>query len=114
MRMIQLIQKKQGILSMEQVEHIVYILECNDRTLYTGYTNNLKKRLDMHLTGKGAKYTRGRGPFQVVYTQVFPTKSEALKYEYKIKQLSRKEKLKLIRSQSKEVNHDANSKKLSR
>lgn len=97
---------------MEQDKHVVYILECKDRTLYTGYTNNLAHRLKMHTEGKGAKYTRGRGPFRVVYTQTFSTKSEALLQEYKIKQLCRKEKLQLIRSQSKEVNDYAYSKKL--
>lgn len=94
-------------------QHFVYILKCRDNTLYTGYTNDLEHRLKMHIEGKGAKYTRGRGPFHVVYTETYATKSEALQREYQIKQLSRKEKLKLIRYQSKEVNSHAHSKKLS-
>lgn len=77
-------------------EHIVYILKCKDDTLYTGYTNDLEHRLDMHEKGKGAKYTRGRGPFQVMYTEAFPTKEAALSREYEIKQLRRQQKLKLI------------------
>jgi len=81
---------------MDANKHIVYILRCRDDTLYTGYTNDLQRRLQMHKKGKGAKYTRGRGPFQVVYTKAFSTKTLALQHEYKIKQLNRKQKLKLI------------------
>jgi putative endonuclease len=87
---------------MEHKRHLIYMLRCKDNTLYTGYTTDLQRRLNMHEKGKGAKYTRGRGPFQVVYTETFPTKSEALRREIEIKQLSRKEKLGLIRSQKKE------------
>ncbi|MFC0525668.1 GIY-YIG nuclease family protein [Pontibacillus salicampi] len=79
-------------------EHTVYILQCKDSTLYTGYTNDLDKRLRMHEEGKGAKYTRGRGPFTVVYIAVFPTKNEALQEEYRIKQLTRTQKNVLISS----------------
>ncbi|HLR79528.1 MAG TPA: GIY-YIG nuclease family protein [Bacillota bacterium] len=82
--------------------HTVYILKCKDDTLYTGYTNNLPNRLRMHEKGQGAKYTRGRGPFQVMFTQTFSTKRHALQKEYAIKQLSRQEKLQLIREQGKE------------
>ncbi|MFC3040998.1 GIY-YIG nuclease family protein [Virgibacillus xinjiangensis] len=82
-------------------EHTVYMLKCGDGSLYTGYTNQLKNRLKMHQEGKGAKYTRGRGPFQVVYTDTFPSKQDALREEYRIKQLSRQEKLKMIRNSSK-------------
>ncbi|AGK99118.1 GIY-YIG nuclease family protein [Clostridium pasteurianum] len=74
----------------------VYILKCSDGTLYTGYTNDLKNRLMVHNSGKGAKYTRGRLPVEIVYSEAFETKSEATKREYYIKQLSRAEKLKLI------------------
>lgn len=98
---------------MDNQEHIVYMLKCNDHSLYTGYTTNLEKRLEMHLMGKGAKYTRGRGPFQVVYVKKFATKKAAMQKEYEIKQLSRKEKLQLIREMLKEVIHHANSKELS-
>ena len=74
----------------------VYILKCSDGTLYTGYTNDLKNRLMAHNSGKGAKYTRGRLPVEIVYSEAFETKSEATKREYYIKQLSRAEKLRLI------------------
>ncbi|HEY4599874.1 MAG TPA: GIY-YIG nuclease family protein [Cerasibacillus sp.] len=77
-------------------EHTVYILKCNDDTLYTGYTNNLKRRIHLHEAGKGAKYTRGRGPFQLMHVETFATKEEAMSREYAIKQLSRMEKFKLI------------------
>lgn len=75
----------------------VYILKCSDETLYTGYTNNLKNRLAVHNSGKGAKYTRGRLPVEMVYYETFETKSQATKREYYVKHLSRNEKLKLIR-----------------
>ncbi|WP_404450788.1 GIY-YIG nuclease family protein [Virgibacillus necropolis] len=81
---------------MEESRHVVYILKCKDSTLYTGYTNNLTHRLHMHECGKGAKYTRGRGPFRVEYVERFSTKEEALKREYAIKQLKRTEKEHLI------------------
>jgi putative endonuclease len=77
-------------------EHIVYILKCKDNTLYTGYTNNLPRRLKMHQEGKGAKYTRGRGPFEVVHREDFPTKEAAMRREYEIKRLTRPEKEILI------------------
>lgn len=77
-------------------KHIVYILQCNDDSLYTGYTVNIEERLKLHEAGKGAKYTRGRGPFRLVYTERYSTKSEALKREYEIKQWSRAKKLALI------------------
>ncbi|MDY0409988.1 GIY-YIG nuclease family protein [Virgibacillus soli] len=81
---------------MDDAIHIVYILRCKDGTLYTGYTNNLEHRLHMHENGKGAKYTRGRGPFQLMYKEAFFTKEEAMRWEYAIKQLSRTKKLQLI------------------
>ena len=74
---------------------IVYILECADRTLYTGITNDLEQRLEKHAKGTGAKYTRGRGPFRLVYAQRLKTKSRALKRELEIKSLRRAEKLAL-------------------
>lgn len=74
----------------------VYILECFDNTLYTGWTNNLKKRVDTHNKGLGAKYTRGRTPVKVVYFEIFEEKKEALKREYAIKKMRKKDKLKLI------------------
>ncbi|OPY01892.1 MAG: GIY-YIG nuclease superfamily protein [Syntrophorhabdus sp. PtaB.Bin047] len=75
----------------------VYILECSDRTLYCGWTNNLQKRLEEHSAGKaGAKYTRGRRPVRLVYREPCPTRSDALKREREIKRLSRTGKLLLI------------------
>ena len=73
-----------------------YILQCSDGSYYTGWTNNLKKRLQAHQEGTGAKYTRGRTPVKLVHYETFPTKEEAMRREYEIKQLSRKEKEKLI------------------
>lgn len=73
----------------------VYILRCADDTLYTGITNDLPNRLAAHESGKGAKYLRGRTPFSLVYTETHPGKSEALKRELKIKDLSRSDKLNL-------------------
>jgi predicted GIY-YIG superfamily endonuclease len=66
---------------------IVYILECGDKSLYTGITKNLEHRLQAHANGKGAKYTRGRGPFSVLYTETHPTISLALHREVAIKKL---------------------------
>ena len=74
----------------------VYMLRCGDGTLYTGITDDLDRRICMHREGKGAKYTRGRGPLTLVYTETAASKSEALKREHAIKQLSRGEKLALI------------------
>lgn len=74
----------------------VYILRCKDGNLYTGWTNDLEHRLAMHRAGKGAKYTRGRGPLVLVYTEELADKSEALKREAAIKKLTKAEKLDLI------------------
>lgn len=73
-----------------------YIVECADHTLYTGYTNNLDNRIATHNAGKGAKYTRARLPVRLVYYEEYETKSEAMRREYQIKQMSRAEKLRLI------------------
>ncbi len=69
-----------------------YILKCADGTLYTGWTNDIEKRLKAHNAGKGAKYTKGRRPVQLVYSEEFETREEAMKREYEIKQMTRKEK----------------------
>lgn len=73
-----------------------YIVKCADGSLYTGWTNNLEKRIQDHNSGKGAKYTKSRRPVVLVYYEIFSTKKEAMKREYSIKQLSRKQKEKLI------------------
>ena len=79
------------------MEYFVYILECADKTLYIGSTNNVEKRLVAHNTSKtGAHYTKIRRPVTLKYTESFTTKSEALKRECALKKLSRTEKMKLI------------------
>ena len=75
-----------------------YILKCKDDSLYTGWTNDLKKRITSHNDGKGAKYTKARRPVELVYYEEFQTREEAMKREYAIKQLSRKEKEALIKT----------------
>ena len=75
---------------------VVYILECKDKTLYTGITNNLERRIRQHESGQGAKYTKGRGPFCVIHTEEFVEKGLALSREHQIKQLNRDQKLALI------------------
>lgn len=77
------------------MKYFVYILLCRDNTLYTGWTNDLIKRLGKHNGGRGAKYTRSRTPVCIVYSEECKSKSEAMKEEYRIKQLNRKEKEKL-------------------
>ncbi len=76
--------------------HYVYIVKCADGTYYTGYTNNLKRRIEQHNQGEGAKYTKGRRPVELVYSKEFDSKSEAMKREYKIKQLTRQKKIELV------------------
>jgi predicted GIY-YIG superfamily endonuclease len=78
----------------------VYILQCADHTFYTGYTNDVLKRLNTHNSGKGAKYTRSRRPCKLVWACAYDTKSDAMKREYEIKQLTRQEKMKLIEDSS--------------
>jgi len=77
----------------------VYTLRCGDGTLYTGITDDVEKRLAAHRAGKGAKYTRGRSPLELVYLEEQPDKSAALRREIAIKKLPRKEKLKLADKQ---------------
>ena len=75
---------------------VVYILSCADNTLYTGWTNDLPRRLKAHNDGKGGKYTGVRRPVRIVYAEVCADKSAALKREAAIKKLSRKKKLALL------------------
>ena len=72
------------------------MLKCSDGTLYTGWTNDLEKRVEAHNSGKGAKYTKARRPVELAYYEEFETKEQAMNREYAIKQLGRKEKQKLI------------------
>lgn len=74
----------------------VYMLRCKDDSLYTGWTNDLEHRLAMHRSGKGAKYTRGRGPLTLVYTEELTDKTSAMRRECEIKALTRQQKLMLI------------------
>ena len=81
--------------------YYVYILECSDKTLYTGIAKDVDKRLHEHNTSeKAAKYTRVRRPLKLLFTQELPTRSEALKREYAIKKLKREEKLRLIKNET--------------
>ena len=81
---------------MKAQTHYTYIIKCCDQTFYTGYTNDLRKRLVVHNEKKGCKYTRGRTPVKLVYHEVFDSKEMAMKREVEIKNLTRKEKEKLI------------------
>ena len=74
-----------------------YILQCCDKSFYTGWTNNLEKRLLTHNKGKGAKYTKARLPVELVYYEEFETKSQAMKREWEIKQLTHIQKQELIK-----------------
>ena len=74
----------------------VFFIECKDNSLYTGITNNLSKRLEVHNSGKGAKYTKTRLPVKLVYKEIYRTKEESLKRESEIKKLKRREKLALF------------------
>lgn len=76
--------------------NFTYIVKCSDGTYYTGWTTNLEKRVKAHNEGKGAKYTRTRGPVELVYYEEYEDKIEAMRREYAIKQLTRKQKEKLI------------------
>lgn len=78
------------------MSHYVYVLECGDGTYYTGYTNRLEERIEAHENGNGAKYTRGRGPVELIHRESYETKSEAMSREHQIKSLAREEKEELI------------------
>jgi len=77
----------------------IYILLCKDGSYYTGSTNNVEKRFKDHLDGHGARYTKSHKPVKVIYREEFASKSEALKYEVKLKKLSRVKKEELVKSQ---------------
>ena len=79
----------------------VYVLECRDGSYYTGITNDLDKRLSMHNSGKGAKYTRSRVPVKMLAWWPHRTKGEALREEYSFKQLSKKEKISKVSDRKK-------------
>ncbi len=73
-----------------------YMVRCRDDSLYTGWTNHLEKRVEDHNSGRGAKYTKSRRPVELVYYEQFETKEEAMRREWEIKQLTRKQKEKLL------------------
>ncbi|HSI66931.1 MAG TPA: GIY-YIG nuclease family protein [Planococcus sp. (in: firmicutes)] len=81
---------------MEATNHYFYVLECSDGSYYAGYTNDLEKRLRAHNIGKGAKYTRAKGPVAMIHHESFKTKPEAMKAEYAFKQLSKAQKVRHI------------------
>lgn len=84
---------------MEKIkEYFVYILECSDKTLYTGYTVDIKRRLIEHNQARGAKYTRGRLPVKLVYLEQYNSISSALKREFEIKSKTKKQKMQLLSS----------------
>lgn len=80
---------------MRYIMNYTYILKCADGSLYTGWTNDLEKRVIEHNEGRGAKYTKPRRPVELMYYEVFNTKQEAMRREYAIKQMSRLEKINL-------------------
>lgn len=81
----------------DQTVNYTYIVKCIDGSLYTGWTNDLEKRLRAHNAGKGAKYTKSRRPVELVYCEEFVTKEEAMSREWAIKRKTREEKMKMIR-----------------
>jgi putative endonuclease len=82
---------------MTDRDHYVYVLECADGTLYTGYTTDVERRVAEHDAGDGAKYTRGRTPVEVVLTESFDSRAAAMRREHELKALSRRAKERLIR-----------------
>lgn len=85
------------MMSVER-KYYVYIVQCKDGTLYTGYTVDLSKRIDSHNSFRGAKYTRGRTPVKLVYSEELNSVNEALKREHQIKGMTRKQKIEIINS----------------
>jgi predicted GIY-YIG superfamily endonuclease len=79
---------------------LVYVLRCRDGTLYTGVTTDLDRRVAAHAAGRGARYTRGRGPFAVVHVEVIGPRGAALRREHAFKRLSRAEKLTVLASRA--------------
>lgn len=100
--------RKQLSKDMEQFEEItktppdgvccMYVLQCRDGSLYTGWTNHLQERVKAHNLGRGAKYTKGRGPVKCVYVETFASKEEAMSREFEVKHLDRARKEEMIRS----------------
>ena len=76
--------------------HFVYVVACRDDSLYTGYTTDVERRVDEHNEGTGAKYTRGRTPVELVHVERFESRSAAMSREYEVKQLTRRQKERLV------------------
>lgn len=87
---------------MNRDRNYTYIVQCRDNSLYTGWTNHLEKRIEAHNQGRGAKYTRARRPVKLVYYETYATKEQAMRREKEIKQMTRKDKLRLINGSSSE------------
>ena len=85
---------------MENEMNYTYIVRCSDGTLYTGWTNNLEKRIKDHNSGKGAKYTKSRRPVVLAYYEEFETREEAMRREWEVKRLTRAQKLRMIKADS--------------
>lgn len=86
--------------SQNEKTNYTYILKCADGTFYCGWTNNLEKRLAAHNAGTASMYTSPRRPVELIYTERFATKQEAMRREYRIKQLTRQQKIDLISNKS--------------
>lgn len=84
---------------MEQIANYTYMVRCADGSLYTGWTNHIEKRMQDHNSGKGAKYTRGRGPVELVYLEISDSKQEAMRKEANYKRLTRRQKEAMIASE---------------
>jgi len=85
-------------------QFFVYIVECKNGTYYTGYTSNLEKRIQLHNSGRGAKYLKGKGPVQLVYSRKFSYYMHALRVERELKALSRAQKESLVQAYRSKVN----------
>lgn len=81
-------------------KYYTYVLLTESNTLYCGYTDDVEKRFEAHMSGKGAKYTKANRPIKIIYTACFDTKSEAMKEECRIKSLSKSEKLEFMKKNS--------------
>lgn len=84
----------------QRYRNVVYIVRCSDGTLYTGWTNDLPRRLAAHNAGTGARYTRGRGPVTLAYCATFRLRRSAMRYEAVLKRLPRAAKLALLQEQA--------------
>lgn len=89
-----------------------YILKCADGSFYTGWTNNLEKRIRDHNSGKGARYTRSRCPVELAYYEEFSTKNEAMKREWQIKQMTRTEKMSLFQRENEYTKNNCVNRKI--